>query len=1288
MLSASEAYVAAAKAGTQYARIKVELGAFGISQDATGAVSATFTEDDVVECSVSNSVGDGGSFGIGSTESAECSLKLLTDSVKPYLDKVKNYDYRVSYGYDLDSGVTEWLVMGVFATDRSLVEKSGMYTDITMYDAMYWLDRVAFSGVSAARGTSASVASMLADVCEQADIALAPDANVPDVSYSMMRPRTDNGATVRSAIGDLAAMCFCNATAYDGRLHLVKLPDPKTATPTDKLTPDDFRDVPSFDFAESCVSALTGSITESSGYSSSKPADMVRPACKLVLAKDKRVKLFGASNRNKKRNDRYILYVYRSKAVKKKAAKKGQAVGIADTDSPESLPWATVKATNGKYKGKTIKDIYNAGGILGLYITGGISAVGRRAFDLKRYGKKVCMPGKRTKWFPAYSEKDGKVFYQGSFSDSVTTFRGDSFKNKANQQKDWAQISEWRGDDEEQSMSFIGGTPDFSWGEGSSDYEEPDGNAIELAPELFADGGTVNTLYDDSDLDMIEADFSTLCSIATIPYTFVGSSTSMFGRNHYSVGDLLQVEDVYGDTYSVPVMTAEYSYGGGILTELGCDGADTDGGASSYGGSASTSSKVDSNAGKIDSTKADVADKISDISGKADAAEKLAEEAKKSAEEAIAKADSLDDLSYRIQVDSLASGQLASGAYDSVHPIVTGMKDAIAKVEEQASQIEGVKESGKQTIEVATSLAKAVATYSYETEKSAVRWKQTYSASIDAWASDDPDTQAKIKAAYAKLYGENGTAENPTDDSAQGKLNAAKKANIEAAATESEMKTKLAEANAYQAACVVQVAKDEASYKKAKAAYNKLKKKATAKRKQIDAARIALNASKTKRDESAAKVNEANTRCEEASANYASAKAALADAETKVDAASAEVETAMNGIHQLYESTISQTAKGIKLTANETAENKKRVGELEVTARQISSDVKTMDEKTGALMKATNMTQTDSGFTWSIVDNTARKKATSAASDAAGASLEAASAKAAANEVKTIVRTFSGGVFVGKYPNTVGALVNSNGSFDVIGVNWTNNNDGTYTPSESSVYASFGNSAVLNGTVVAKSGITLSDTDVHSEGSYPPGHSGSGLFASGVGIMTGSGGSNHGMWSTIDGSWIIYRDSSGDTHSDSNISTSSELQTTGAGTSSSAANCRLTTKSPKGTIRYGASSSARYKHDISGIEADYLAPELLYDLPVRQFIYNDGYLTDDDDRNGFYVPGLIAEEVAEFYPMAADLGEEEKTFENWNERYIIPPMLALIQQQKRQIDELTSRVSALEERAGKPEASL
>lgn len=1270
MLSASEAYVAAAKAGTQYARIKVELGAFGISQDATGAVSATFTEDDVVECSVSNSVGDGGSFGIGSTESAECSLKLLTDSVKPYLDKVKDYDYRVSYGYDLDSGATEWLVMGVFATDRSLVEKSGMYTDITMYDAMYWLDRVAFSGVSAERGTAASVASMLADVCEQAGMVLASDSTVPDVSYSMMRPRTGDGATVRSAIGDLAAMCFCNATAYDGRLHLVKLPDPKTATPTDKLTPDDFRDVPSFDFAESCVSSMTGSVTNSSSYQSEDAEKMVKPACKLVKADGRLGALFIHKKRSKAwKSSHYVLYIYRDP----KDSKDGNICGVKDTDSPTSMKWAKVKATTGPMKGKSILDIYDAGKLLGTVVKGDVAVLGKRTLDLKRY-KSVYLKGKNTKFFPDYKLDDNNM-YAGTFNSSLKV-SGPGYRT-ANRQYDWKTISEWRGDDTTVDMEFDGTSTVFDDTESESEEAGESGNAIELAPELFADGGTVNTLKSNDELNLVKADFSTLCSIATIPYTFVGSSTSMFGRNHYSVGDLLQVEDVYGDTYSVPVMTAVYSYGGGILTELGCDGADTDGGASSYGGSASTSSKVDSNAGKIDSTKADVADKISDISGKADAAEKLAEEAKKSAEEAIAKADSLDDLSYRIQVDSLASGQLASGAYDSVHPIVTGMKDAIAKVEEQASQIEGVKESASKTLESITSIAKATATYSYETEKGVTGWRQTYTEQVDAWASEDPEVQAKIKEAYKALYGEGGTAESPTEDSAQGKLNSAKLANVEAAATESEMKTKLAEANAYQSACASQVKSDEVAYKKALAAYKAIKKKTTAKKKQIDACKTALNASKSKRDESAAKVEEANARCAVASANYDTAKAALADAEAKVDAAAAEVKTAMDGIHNVYSTTIRQTAKSIKLTAEATEDNKKKLGQLEVTADNIKSDVKTMDEKTGALMKATNMTQTDSGWTWSIVDNTARNDAADAKSTANsaysmsyniinGAGTLTLGGNATAINMGGSSTTISMGPaeISSEYVSQLGTTIMSitpAGASGLSGLH-LHSGGGLRVGSKSDIEGG----VVACGSVLSKGNITAKDGDVSTRSVYAS----SNLFAGGAmttslssasvatgkaAVGTGTGGKNHGLWSDAMGEWMIYSNGS--------------------------------------TVTCKSGSSKFIKENIADV-TDEEAAKL---LDVRTVTYD--YKNGNPGDKGWI--GVIAEEVHGVIPRAVIQPEEPyEDLAGMIERgedtsklgvdygTFTPYLIKLCQMQQKQIDDLTARVAALEERAGKPEASL
>lgn len=106
-------------------------------------------------------------------------------------------------------------------------------------------------------------------------------------------------------------------------------------------------------------------------------------------------------------------------------------------------------------------------------------------------------------------------------------------------------------------------------------------------------------------------------------------------------------------------------------------------------------------------------------------------------------------------------------------------------------------------------------------------------------------------------------------------------------------------------------------------------------------------------------------------------------------------------------------------------------------------------------------------------------------------------------------------------------------------------------------------------------------------------------------------------------------------------------------------------------------SSKRYKTDIKNIENMELTPEKLYDLPVRQFKYKSDYLkTKDDPRYNKDLIGFIAEEVAEYYPIAVDYEIDEegnKYIENWNEKYMIPPMLNLIQK-------LNKRVKILEEK--------
>jgi hypothetical protein len=124
-------------------------------------------------------------------------------------------------------------------------------------------------------------------------------------------------------------------------------------------------------------------------------------------------------------------------------------------------------------------------------------------------------------------------------------------------------------------------------------------------------------------------------------------------------------------------------------------------------------------------------------------------------------------------------------------------------------------------------------------------------------------------------------------------------------------------------------------------------------------------------------------------------------------------------------------------------------------------------------------------------------------------------------------------------------------------------------------------------------------------------------------------------------------------------------------TSANAANTRMDTD---GRTRRSTASSARFKEEIANIStvAD-LDPSKLLSIPIRAFKFKSDYLDPTDNRAGMVVPGLIAEEVAEHYPIAADRGNDG-VVENWNERFVIPGMLALIQ-------DLHGRVATLE---GKP----
>lgn len=111
--------------------------------------------------------------------------------------------------------------------------------------------------------------------------------------------------------------------------------------------------------------------------------------------------------------------------------------------------------------------------------------------------------------------------------------------------------------------------------------------------------------------------------------------------------------------------------------------------------------------------------------------------------------------------------------------------------------------------------------------------------------------------------------------------------------------------------------------------------------------------------------------------------------------------------------------------------------------------------------------------------------------------------------------------------------------------------------------------------------------------------------------------------------------------------------------------------------RLGTSSSLRkYKNSIGDVTDDSLLPERLYDLPVRQFKWNRDVIGTEYDYEQYSI-GFIAEEVDEIYPRAAIYRDGELA--SWSERNMIPAMLQLIQDQKKEIEALKLRIEKLEE---------
>lgn len=103
------------------------------------------------------------------------------------------------------------------------------------------------------------------------------------------------------------------------------------------------------------------------------------------------------------------------------------------------------------------------------------------------------------------------------------------------------------------------------------------------------------------------------------------------------------------------------------------------------------------------------------------------------------------------------------------------------------------------------------------------------------------------------------------------------------------------------------------------------------------------------------------------------------------------------------------------------------------------------------------------------------------------------------------------------------------------------------------------------------------------------------------------------------------------------------------------------------------SSDRRLKNSIEAVTSDELNPERLYELPIWQYKYNDDVLEDGDDLKDKTVIGFMADEVASIYPRACAYDKDGMPT-SWNPNVMIPAMLALIQKQKQEIEELRALI--------------
>ena len=103
-----------------------------------------------------------------------------------------------------------------------------------------------------------------------------------------------------------------------------------------------------------------------------------------------------------------------------------------------------------------------------------------------------------------------------------------------------------------------------------------------------------------------------------------------------------------------------------------------------------------------------------------------------------------------------------------------------------------------------------------------------------------------------------------------------------------------------------------------------------------------------------------------------------------------------------------------------------------------------------------------------------------------------------------------------------------------------------------------------------------------------------------------------------------------------------------------------------------------FPHNIDVVTDENLEPHRLYDIGVVQFKYKPSFYHLPDDTEMPTVIGMIADDIDKIYPCACEYDEDTGEVVNWLERYMIPPMLYLIQEHQREIESLQCKIKKLE----------